>query len=96
MKPRNWFAPGLKTKLSKVATRPTNTTDPGFRTHHAVIINADTPNMSHRMGKRVTLQNMGDTSQLITAHRDDDRLIAAKSRVEKYPNQSPQYYDFND
>lgn len=94
--PRNWFAPGLRIKFSKVAMNPTKAVDPGFRTHHAVIMSADTPSMSHRTGSLVMLQNMGDTNQLITAHREEDRLIAARSRVVKYAKHSPQYYVFHE
>ena len=82
--PRNWFAPGLRMKFNRVAMNPTKAVDPGLRTHQAVIMSEDTPNMSHRTGSLVMLQNMGDTNQLMTAHSDADRLIAARSRVVKY------------
>ena len=94
--PRNWFAPGLRIKFSRVAINPTKAVDPGFLTHQAVIISADTPSMSQRTGSLVMLQNIGDINQLITAHKDEDRLIAARSRVVKYAKHSPQYYVFHE
>ena len=73
-------------KLSRVAIRPMKEVAPSFRVHHKVIMKRDTPVMSHRMGRCVSFQNMGKTSQLITAQRDEQREMAAISRVLKYVN----------
>jgi len=61
-------------------------TAPGFLVHHNVMIKRETPTMSQRMGRCVSCQNMGATSQLRTAQRDEQRVMAAISRVLKYAN----------
>jgi hypothetical protein len=81
--PRKWNAPGLKMKLRRVAISPIVAPAPGLRVHHKVTIRTVTPIMSHRMGRWVSCQKIGDTNQLNTAQRAAEREMAANSRVLK-------------
>ena len=82
--PRKWNAPGLKMKLRRVAISPMVAPAPSLRVHHKMTIRTVTPIMSHRMGRWVSCQKIGDTNQLNTAQRAAEREMAARSRLLKY------------
>jgi len=74
---------GLRMKFKTVATRPIRVGAPGFLVHHSVSTRRDVPTMSQSMGRWVSCQKMGATSQFNTAQSEDDRAMAAMFRVLK-------------
>ena len=81
VKPRKWKALGLRTKFRAVATRPMREGAPRLLVHHNVSMRRDVASMSHRMGRWVSLQKMGDINQFMTAQRAAERDTAASFLV---------------
>ena len=86
VKPRNWTPPGFMMKLMRVAMRPTMMDAPGFLTYQTVRDSVAIPSISHRMGRWVMFQKAGPTTELITAQRDAESVMAVSSFVLNFSN----------